>query len=127
MKPGMRLGNGKAWKTLGLGCLGIFTMGISMPSCPGQQALQQQVDTLQTAQTDATRKIQNLETQVKTLNHELTQVKGLLEQVPTTIQAQREALDSLNKSVEELKKAKSAPAPAASAKKAKALPKRRGH
>ena len=38
-------------------------MGIAMPSCPGQQAMQQQIDTLQTKTIELTQKISKVDSQ----------------------------------------------------------------
>ena len=77
-------------------------MGIAMPSCPGQQAMQQQIDALQITNTDLTKKVQALNTQVTSLNNDMTQVKQLLPQMTNVIQAQKGALDQLNTSVKDL-------------------------
>jgi septal ring factor EnvC (AmiA/AmiB activator) len=77
-------------------------MGISMPSCPGQQAMQQQIDALQTSNADLTKKVQTLTTQLESANADLTQIKQVLPQMTNVIQAQKGALDQLDASVKEL-------------------------
>jgi septal ring factor EnvC (AmiA/AmiB activator) len=75
--------------------IGFLTMGISMPSCPGQQALQQQIDALQARATETDQKIQGLTTQVNTLSKEMNDAKSLLEQVGQTVIAQKDAISAL--------------------------------
>ncbi len=78
-------------------------MGIAMPSCPGQQAMQQQIDTLQTSNMELTHKVQSLNTQVTSIHTEMKQVKELLPQMTNVIQAQKGALDQLELSVKEIR------------------------
>lgn len=77
-------------------------LGMSMPSCPGQQAMQQQIDTLTTSNTGLTKQVQALDTQVKTLNGEMTQVKQLLKPMSDAIQAQRTGMDQLDSNIKEI-------------------------
>jgi len=87
-----------------LPAIAFVTMGISMPSCPGQQAIQQQIDALQARATESDQKVQALTNQVSTLNKEMTDVKSLLEQVGQTVIAQKDAISALeaaNKAMEE--------------------------
>lgn len=91
----------------------ILGMGISMPSCPGQQAMQQQIDTLQTANTDLTKKVQSYDAQIKQLNKDSAEVKANLDGAVKAIEAQKAALEALNTAVTEIKAKAAAPAPAA--------------
>jgi peptidoglycan hydrolase CwlO-like protein len=77
-------------------------LGLSMPSCPGQQAMQQQIDALQTSNADLTKKIQALTTQLGSLNNDMTQVKQLLPQMTNVIQAQKGTLDQLDTTIKEI-------------------------
>jgi septal ring factor EnvC (AmiA/AmiB activator) len=77
-------------------------MGISMPSCPGQQAMQQQIDSLQASNTDLSKKVQTLNNQLASLNNDMNQVKQLLPQMTNVIQAQKGALDQLDVQVKEV-------------------------
>lgn len=78
-------------------------MGIAMPSCPGQQALQQQVDAFQNNYLDANKKIRTLQTQVTALSNDMNQVKQLLPQMTNVIQAQKGALDQLDATVQQMR------------------------
>lgn len=77
-------------------------LGVSMPSCPGQQAMQQQIDALQASRMELTRKLNTLEPQVKTLAGEMEQAKQLLAQMTNAIQAQKTSMDQLDASVKEI-------------------------
>src|SRR4051812_11566300 len=77
-------------------------MGMAMPSCPGQQAMQQQIDTLQTANMDLSKKVQSLSMQFSTLSNDMAQVKQLLPQMTNVITGQKGALDKLDTDVKQL-------------------------
>jgi len=78
-------------------------MGVGMPSCPGQQAMQQQIDALQTTNLDTTKKLHTLQTQVTGLSNDMNQVKQLLPQMTNVIQAQKGALDQLDTTVQQMR------------------------
>ena len=78
-------------------------MGISMPSCPGQQAMQQQIDALQTANLETNKKLHTLQTQVTTFSNDMNQIKQLMPQMTNVIQAQKGALDQLDATVQQMK------------------------
>lgn len=82
--------------------LSIGALGMSIPGCPGQQ-VQEQVKTLQTLQSDLTKKIQDLNNQITALNNEMRQVKQLLPQMTNVMQVQKTTLDQLESTVKELK------------------------
>jgi septal ring factor EnvC (AmiA/AmiB activator) len=78
-------------------------MGISMPSCPAQQAMQQQIDALQTTNMDYAKKLRTLQTTVTGLSNDMNQVKQLLPQMTNVIQAQKGALDQLDTTVQQMR------------------------
>ncbi len=86
--------------------IAAVTMGVSMPSCPGQQALQQQVDSLQTTNADLSKKVQALSSQVTTLTNDMNQVKQILPQVTGLITSQKTTLDQLDAAVKDMQKSK---------------------
>ena len=94
------------------GVAGLMTMGVAMPSCPGQQAMQQQIDDVMKVSTDMTRKLQSQDAKIKGLESDMGQVKQLLGQMTNAIQAQKGALEQLDVSVKDLA-AKAAAKPAA--------------
>ncbi len=79
--------------TIGAALVG---MGISMPSCPGQQAMQQQLEGLQTKLVEQVHLTQALDTQLKTSSADLIQVKTLLEQVSNAVLAQKQSLEQMD-------------------------------
>jgi peptidoglycan hydrolase CwlO-like protein len=101
-------------------------MGIAMPQCPGQQAMQQQIDGLEAKGQDTTRRLQAMDAEVKRLNGEFVTAKQLLAQMTDAIQAQKTALDKLNGAMEAQAQAAAAAAQKArAAKPAKAPAKKR--
>lgn len=81
--------------------LGVGLLGMSMPGCPGG-ALQTQVDTLQTANVDLTKKVQTLATQLGGVTNDMTQVKSLLAQMTALMTAQKTTVDQLETKIKEL-------------------------
>ncbi|HLE00887.1 MAG TPA: hypothetical protein VJB59_11540 [Bdellovibrionota bacterium] len=84
----------------------VVGMGIGMPSCPGQQAMQQQVETLQTSNADLSKRVQSLEGTLRTTTNEMTQIKQLLTQITGAIQAQKTSIEQLNTTVGQLQSSK---------------------
>lgn len=106
------------WGILAISFLG---MGFTMPSCPGQQAMQQQVDSLQTSEMETGRKLTALTTKTASLERDVDQMKQLMTQMANVVQAQRGALEQLEANLEALSKhpklKKPTPPPVAAAKK----------
>lgn len=101
--------------------LAMLTMGLSLPSCPGQQAIQQQIDGLTAKNTDVTRRLTAVEGQLKNSMTEMNQAKALLSQVSNTVLSQKQTIESLEETVKNLK---AAPAPKTAAKAAPAAAKK---
>jgi septal ring factor EnvC (AmiA/AmiB activator) len=77
-------------------------MGMSMPSCPGQQAMQEQVDKLTQQNLNLNKRTESLESQIKSLNSDMTQVKTLLKPMADAIQAQKAGMDQLDANLKEI-------------------------
>jgi septal ring factor EnvC (AmiA/AmiB activator) len=88
------------WAVLSLSAV---SLGIAMPSCPGQEAMQQQMTTLQNSNQDLHKKLNAMSTQVTTMNNEVNQMKQLLPQVTNVLQAQKAAIDQLDAAVKGMK------------------------
>jgi peptidoglycan hydrolase CwlO-like protein len=84
-------------------------MGMSLPSCPGDKAMQQQIDMLQQNNADMTRKLQALNGQIQSLGADLGSQKQVMTQLASTVAAQKEAIDNIYGSVKALQ---SRPVPA---------------
>jgi len=97
------------WIVMGAAVMG---MGISMPSCPGQQAMQQQVEALQAQNSELTRKVQDLESGVKNLNNNVIEITKILQQTGANIDAQSKLIQNLTTDISALQAAKAAPKPA---------------
>jgi hypothetical protein len=91
-------------------------MGVAMPQCPGEKAMQQQVDTLQASNVDMTRKLSMLDSQVKQVNQDLGQTRQLLTQLASAVTAQKDAMDRMDAAVKDIQtKMAAAAAPKAKA------------
>jgi hypothetical protein len=99
----------------------VAGLGVSMPSCPGQKALQQQVDTLQASNVAMDKKLNAMDAQVKALLKNEEDAQARMKQFAEAIDAQRTALVGLQTSVENLAKSK----PSAKASPAKSSAKKR--
>lgn len=99
-------------KTSLLLVVALFTMGVSLPSCPGQAELKQQVDALEAKNGQMAKQVQGLDAQVKTLNNEISEMKNTMTQMTTGLLAQKQSIDQLNENMKALasKGAKAAPA-----------------
>jgi septal ring factor EnvC (AmiA/AmiB activator) len=84
----------------------FLAMGISMPSCPGQQAMQQQIDGLNTKNGELTKKMQTMDNQLKGMAGEMGQMKELLAQVSNTVLAQKTAIEQLEAAMKAAPKGK---------------------
>lgn len=82
--------------------LSFAGMGIAMPSCPGQEALQQQVDSLKTSNLELTKKVQNLQSQVTTLNQDMDQVKKLLPTMTNVITSYQGAIKRMDDDIKNI-------------------------
>jgi septal ring factor EnvC (AmiA/AmiB activator) len=87
------------WLVMGASFLGL---GLSMPSCPGQQAMQQQVDALQAKNNELTKQIQGMDSQVKGMSKEVGDMRTLLGEVTNAIQGQRQTLTQLEDAVKNM-------------------------
>lgn len=95
----------------------VVGLGMSMPSCPGQQAMQQQIDSLTSTNVMLTKQVSALHTRLKSVTDEQTQVKQLLGQITAAITAQKGAIEQLNTNLKQLQAAEIARAKAAAASK----------
>jgi peptidoglycan hydrolase CwlO-like protein len=86
-------------------------MGMSLPSCPGDKAMQQQIDMLQQSNQDMTRKLQNLDNQLKSADSDVVSQKSLITQLATTVSAQKEAIDNLYNQIKLVQAKLAQPAP----------------
>jgi septal ring factor EnvC (AmiA/AmiB activator) len=93
------------WLAIGSACA---TLGLSMPSCPGQQAMQQQVDAAQAKSAELERRVQQMDAQVKALGKDMVDVKTLLAEVSKNVLAQADTIKQMD---EAMKARAAAPAP----------------
>lgn len=70
-------------------------LGIAMPSCPGQQAMQQQVETLSSKVNETVKLLHSHESQMKQLGTEVSQLRSVLSQLNNIVGAQKLAMEAL--------------------------------
>lgn len=96
----------------------VAGMGLSVPGCPGTQALQQQVDELQAKNSELTRQVQTMDGSVKDLQKRMEDMTNLMNEVSGAVVAHKQTLPQLEGQVRELQEKMAAKAPS------KAAPKR---
>lgn len=82
-----------------LSALLIVGMGVSLPSCPGQQAMQQQLDTLQNSLNEESRKVQQLNQQVSALTNDMGKMRDAMTQAQQLLQTHEGQVQQLTESV----------------------------
>lgn len=81
-------------------------MGLSMPSCPGQQEMQQSVEALKASETEMKVKLTSAENSIKGLKDDVTQMKTLVAQVSNTVLEQKAAIEKLEGDIKALQSSK---------------------
>ncbi len=77
-------------------------LGLSMPSCPGQDAIQQQMDSIQAKGIESEKKVQALSAQVASMDKDLTEARTLLAQVSQTVLEQKATLEQMSAGMKDL-------------------------
>ncbi len=97
----------------------FLMMGLSMPSCPGQQAMQQQLDALKTSEGDFKTRLSGLEGQLKATRDDLEQTKSMVAQLSKTVMDQASAIEKSDEAIKTLQAAQAKPTRAKKAAKRK--------
>jgi len=87
-----------------------LAMGMTLPSCPGQQALQTQIDSIQAKQVDAQRKIQALEGKTQGFGADIADAKQNAQKAEDLVGIQGKKIEELEGIVRDLQTKSSAPA-----------------
>jgi len=82
--------------------LAALGMGITMPSCPGQEAMQQQIDGLTAKNADMTRKMAAMSATVDSAAKELNDAKQLLTQLGPALEAQKNAMTTMSTQIQDI-------------------------
>ena len=90
-----------------------ITLALLLSGCPGDQAMQQQIEASNTKIAELTKQTQALDAQVKAMATEAAQVKQLITQVSQEVLAHKDQIEQLGASVTQLKSAAAAPKAAA--------------
>ena len=91
------------WIVLGMAVVGL---GFAMPSCPGQDAMQQQINALQSSNQEISKKVQTLTTQVTTLASENAEIKKFVFSASGIFSAQEVLNGQIKKDLESMKSKK---------------------
>ncbi|MEK6707062.1 MAG: hypothetical protein AABZ06_14890 [Bdellovibrionota bacterium] len=89
----------KKIKWLFVALCSLMALGIAMPSCPGQKAVQTQIETLEKNQADLIKKVGSLESQLKAAAMENAKTKEILSQLGSSLQLQEASLRQLESTV----------------------------
>lgn len=104
--------NRKSFKTTIIITVAVFAMGAGLPGCPGNKAVEEQVEQLQTKNADAIKKIGSIENQLKMMTAETAQLKQQMPQALEQLNVLKGRLDQLEAQVREMASKKVAPAKA---------------
>src|SRR5262245_52266283 len=77
-------------------------MGIAMPQCPGEKAMQDQIDQLKATQITMTQKLQAMDSQVKAATTKMDTMSQAIVTLGSAVDAQKGALERLNAAVTEM-------------------------
>src|ERR1700761_9582964 len=91
--------------------IAVLGMGISMPSCPGQQAMQDKIDALEKSNGELRKMIMTDDGAMKATVADTATVKTELIQMNQELQAQATRIGALEASVTDLKNKAAAPPP----------------
>lgn len=94
------------WVVLGTACLGL---GISVPQCPAEKAMQQQIESLEKKDASNNQRIQMMDSQVKAMAKEVADTKAKMEGMAGMLATQQQAVDSINQSLKAMMESKSKP------------------
>jgi len=86
------------WTAIAAASIGL---GLSMPSCPGQQAMQEQIDAQAQKVTKLEQYVQAVDNRLKNIEKDMGDSKMLLGQVTQTIAAQTDALTKIDQSLKD--------------------------
>jgi hypothetical protein len=100
-------------KTIALLGFAALSMAITMPSCPGQQAMQQQIDDQKKVMADLTTRLVKLDGDLKAIQADVASVKQSAESMAAAmapLNALPPRLDALEAAVKALQEAAARPA-----------------
>ena len=82
----------------------FLLMGLSMPSCPGQQEMQKQVSDLTAKQVDAQKALSTHSEKVKSLESEVGNLKTTLQEVAEVLKSHKTTIEGLQAKIDEMGK-----------------------
>jgi septal ring factor EnvC (AmiA/AmiB activator) len=86
-----------------LACSAAFIgMGVAMPQCPGEKAMQDQIDGLKSTQITMTQKLNAIDAHSKNEGMEEGQIKQAITQLAGAVDAQKDALKRLDDAIKDL-------------------------
>jgi septal ring factor EnvC (AmiA/AmiB activator) len=77
-------------------------MGMNMPSCPGQQAMQKQIDDLSTHMSSVEKTTGNANGKVTNLEKEVTELKNSLGEVAEVLKTHKATIEQLQAQIQDL-------------------------
>jgi hypothetical protein len=80
----------------------FFGLGVGLPDCNNQQGLQQKLEAMEASHKEIARKIQAIETHLRTIDGDITEMKGLLPQITNVLTAQKTSVSKLEADVKVL-------------------------
>lgn len=87
----------------------LLLMGINIPSCPGQQAMQKQLDDSATKQAELTKNISTQADKIKGLEKEVSDLKTSLGEVAEVLKSHKATIEGVQTKVDDMAARASAP------------------
>ncbi|MDR3606482.1 MAG: hypothetical protein P4M08_03775 [Oligoflexia bacterium] len=103
----------------------VALMGVTMPSCPGQQAMQDQIDAMKASQAEIMKRTQAHETELKQIVDAINQLKTESQGVGASAGQLKAEIDQLKTAVQSIETRLAAAKPAKSTGKYSSKPARR--
>ena len=88
--------------SLGISLMVVLGMSITLPACPGQEEIKQQVDQHAQQVNALSKRVGELETQVKTLNTGMEQAKQIFSSLAPLLQQHKAQLDEMDKTLKDM-------------------------
>lgn len=92
----------KTVRWLPLAGMPALMMAMTLPSCPGQEAMQKKMDALQADNARLGNQVASLDAQIRTFSSDDASLKQQMQQMAQAMDAQKATLDQLGNSLKEL-------------------------
>lgn len=79
-----------------------LTLAMTMPSCPGQQAMQQQIDALQSSNNRLNSQLMSMDSQLRAISADNANLKQAMQGMAQAVDGQKATIDQLSGAMKDL-------------------------